>query len=59
MGYHQLYFTPKKVQITQNFAARVSVGGVRKYDHVSHVFRELKLKVRDNGLTFVLRRADP
>ena len=31
-----------KVQKLQNFAARVSIGGMKKYDHVSPAFRELK-----------------
>ena len=31
-----------KVQKLQNFAARVAVGGIRKYDHVSPAFEELK-----------------
>ncbi len=36
-----------KIQKLQNFAARVAVGGLKKYDHVSPAFRELKwLKVR-------------
>ena len=30
------------VQRLQNFAARVAFGGVKKYDHISPVFRELK-----------------
>ncbi len=30
------------VQKLQNFAARVAVGGVKKYDHISPAFRELK-----------------
>ncbi len=36
-----------KVQKLQNFAARVAVGGLRKYDHVSPAFKELNwLKVK-------------
>ena len=30
------------VQKEQNFAARVAYGGLRKYDHVSPIFAELK-----------------
>lgn len=30
------------VQKLQNYAARVAVGGVKKYDHVSPSFKELK-----------------
>ncbi len=38
-------------QIQQNFAARVVFGGVRKYDHISPVFRELQwLKIRQKYL---------
>ncbi len=38
----------QKVQIIQNFAARVSIGGMRKFDHVSPAFRELRrLKVKE------------
>ena len=29
-------------QKLQNFAARVAVGGIKKYDHVSPSFKELK-----------------
>ncbi len=37
----------QKVQKIQNFAARVSIGGMKKYDHVSPAFRELGwLKVK-------------
>ena len=37
----------KKVQKLQNFAARVSIGGMKKYDHVSPALEELKwLKVK-------------
>ncbi len=47
MGYHQLYFTPKKCRKYTKKSARVSVGGMRMYDHVSPSFRELIwLKVR-------------
>ncbi len=36
-----------KIQKLQNFAARVAVGGLKKYDHVSPAFRKLNwLKVR-------------
>ncbi len=36
-----------KIQKLQNFAARVAVGGLKKYDHVSPAFRELKwMKIR-------------
>ena len=36
-----------KIQKLQNFAARVAVGGIKKYDHVSPAYRELKwLKIR-------------
>ena len=39
------------VQKLQNFAARVAVGGVRKYEHVSPAFMELKwLKVKQKHL---------
>ncbi len=31
-----------KIQKLQNFAAGVAVGGLKKYDHVSSAFRELK-----------------
>ena len=31
-----------RVQKVQNFAARVAYGGLRKYDHVSPIFAELK-----------------
>ena len=35
------------MQRVQNFAARVAVGGVKKYDHISPFIRELKwLKVK-------------
>ncbi len=41
----------QKVQKIQNFAARVSTGGMRKYDHVSPAFRELRwLKVKQRYL---------
>ena len=37
-----------KVQKLQNFAARVSAGNVRKYDHISPTFKNLKwLKIKD------------
>ena len=37
-----------KVQKLQNFAARVAVGGLRKYDHVSPAYDELKwLKIEN------------
>jgi len=32
----------KRVQKLQNFAAKVAVGGLRKYDHVSPAFKELE-----------------
>ena len=39
------------VQKLQNFSARVAVGGVRKYEHVSAAFMELKwLKVKQKHL---------
>ena len=41
MRNHRCY-TDIKVQKLQNFAARVSIGGMKKYDHVSPAFRELK-----------------
>lgn len=31
-----------KVKKLQNFAARVAIGGVRKFDHVSPIYRKLK-----------------
>ncbi len=41
----------KKVQKLQNFAARVSIGGMKKYDHVSPALKELKwLKVKQKHL---------
>ncbi len=37
-----------KVQKLQKFAARVATGGMKKYDHVSPAFKELKwLKVKE------------
>ena len=37
----------QKVQKIQNFAARITIGGLRKYDHVSPAFTELRwLKVK-------------
>ena len=39
----------KKVQLNQNFAARVIVGNVRKYDHVSPLLKELGwLSIKEN-----------
>ncbi len=36
-----------KVQKLQTFAARVAVGGIKKYDHVSPAYKELKwLKIK-------------
>ncbi|RUM30450.1 MAG: hypothetical protein DSY42_04590 [Aquifex sp.] len=36
-----------KVQKLQNFAARVAVGGIKKFDHVSPAYKELKwLKIK-------------
>ena len=44
-----------KIQRLQNFAARVAVGGIRKYDHVSPAFDELKwLKVNQKHKFIVL-----
>ncbi len=44
------------VQKLQNFAARVAFGGVKRYDHISPVFRELqwlriKKHLQDLGVT--------
>ena len=37
-----------RVQKLQNFAAKVAVGGVRKYDHVTPLMKELQwLKIKD------------
>ncbi len=39
------------VQKMQNFAARVAVGGIKKYDHVSPAYRELEwLKIKHKHL---------
>lgn len=39
------------VQKLQNFASRVAFGGVRKYDHISPVFRELQwLRIKQKHL---------
>ena len=44
-----------KIQRLQNFAARVAVGGIRKHDHVSPAFDELKwLKVNKKHEYIVL-----
>ena len=44
-----------KVQKLQNFAARVSVGGMSKYDHVSPAYQELKwLRIEDMYLKEIL-----
>ena len=44
-----------KIQRLQNFAARVAIGGIRKYDHVSPAFDELKwLKVNQKHKFIVL-----
>ena len=41
----------QKVQKIQNFAARITIGGLRKYDHVSPAFIELRwLKVKQRYL---------
>ncbi len=49
MGHHQHLF--QKVQEIHKFAARVSTGGMRKFDHVSPAFRELRcLKVKQRYL---------
>ncbi len=40
-----------RVQKLQNFAARVAIGGMKKYDHVSPAFKELNwLKVKQKHL---------
>ncbi len=39
------------VQKLQNFAARVAVGGIKKYDHISPAYRELEwLKIKHKHL---------
>ena len=41
-----------KVQKLQNFAARVAHGGVRKFDHVTPVIKELKWLKIENKIVF-------
>ena len=41
-----------KVQKLENFAAKIAVGGARKYDHVTPFIQELKWLKINNKITF-------